>query len=111
MPDLFADSPADGLRRLSRLHSFLDLLPRFDLRHAQLEGLLEVLPQLGRGAEVAGKAQRRVGRYPALPFHRARACSLEMVVHRSLPGSVSKAFHEEELGSVSGIGLKWISAI
>ena len=52
---LAADSPANNLRRISWVHSFLNLLSRFDFCDSQLESLLQVLPQLGRGAEVAGK--------------------------------------------------------
>ena len=53
---------------LSWLHSLFNVLPRFYLRHAQFESLLKVQPQLGCGSEVAGKAQSRIGRDPALPI-------------------------------------------
>ena len=61
------NSPANHLARFSALYPLLDPRTRFDLRHAQLVCLLKVLPQLGRGAEVSGKAKGRISRHPSLP--------------------------------------------
>ena len=51
LPKIAADA---GLRCLSRFHSFRNVLSRFSLCDAQLESVLEVLPQLWRRAEVTG---------------------------------------------------------
>ena len=58
----------DRLRRLPGLYSLHDFFTGLDFCHAQLERFLEVQPQLGRRAEVAGQAQGSVGGHSPLAF-------------------------------------------
>ena len=80
-PTLYPRSPP-----LLRLHSVGDVLARLELHRAQLEGLLEIQPQLGRGAEVAGQARCGVGGDSALALQDHR-CSSARRGLRSAPSS------------------------